>query len=106
MSMSMKFCSAMPRVFVLSLSLLFCLISEKTVASHPRRGFAHASPQRLVLHVREVVVLGELALRVGERAAATRHGRSRGRAGRVPLAFRRVCLRLKNRWVPTRRARV
>ena len=33
-SMSMKFCSAMPRVFVLSLSLLFCLISEKTVASH------------------------------------------------------------------------
>ena len=79
-------------------------VIEKTVASHPRRGFAHASPQRLVLHVREVVVLGEVALRVGERDAATRHGRSRGRAGRVPLAFRRVCLRLKNRWVPTTRA--
>ena len=33
MSMSMKFSSAMPRVFVSSPSLLFCLISEKTVSS-------------------------------------------------------------------------
>ena len=61
---------------------------ETRVASHPRRGFAHASPQRLVLHVRDVVVLGQVALRVGERAAATRHARAagarRGCAARVP----------------------